>query len=126
MASVDIARWNQLNDHHHTSLANITVKSAIDNRPLRNTKAGWIIWDGKKISTVASKDVRGKHRNSIVAVLSKGTDKQNVYAKHRRAADANNLILDSNIVEPGYVVCTYVGFQSRFHTYFSLDEFYNS
>ena len=123
MASIDIDRWNKLCKQHHTTLADITVDAAIDKRKLRNTKTGWVIWDNKNgISTVASKSIMGKHRNDNVAVLSKGN--HNAYTQTRRAADANSLILTGKIL-PGYVVGTYVGFNSRFHTYFSMEDFDN-
>jgi len=50
--------------------------------------------------------------------------KHNAYTQIRRAADANSLILTGKIL-PGYVVGTYVGFHSRFHTYFSIEDFDN-
>ena len=111
---------------NHTSLLDVTVEAAIEKRALKQTKVGWIVYDKKKrIRTISLRDTRGKDRNNLVAVLSKGTDKSNPYALHRRAADANTLILTGNVTHPEYVVGTYVGFNSRFHTYFSHEDFHD-
>ena len=126
MASVDIDLWNRMCAHNHTSLADVTIDSAIEKRMLKKTKVGWIIWDKtKRIRTVSHKDTRGKDRNSVVAVLSKGTDKSNAYAQHRRAINADALIWTGDVTNSDYVVGKYVGFHSRFHSYFSHEDFYD-
>jgi hypothetical protein len=126
MASVDIQLWNNMCADKLISLADVTVDSAIEKRMLKETKIGWIVWDKtKRIRTITHKDTRGKDRNSVVAVLSKGTDKSNAYAQYQRAANANALILTGDVTTSDYVVGKYIGFHSRFHSYFSHEDFYD-